>query len=504
MQPPVPMPSKGASAARVLEALDRLEHGDADYRHHRIFGLVYRHSEDHEALIREVAGRFLHTNALNPMAFRSLRRLEAETVSMAADLFHGDHEVVGPLTSGGTESLLLAVLAMREWARAHRPWVLRPEVLVPASAHAAFYKAGHLFGVRIRRVPLGPDFRVDLRALDRRIGWQTIGLVASAPCYPYGVVDPVPELGDIARRKGIPLHVDACLGGFLLPFVETLPAGCRHGEIPPWDFRVPGVTSLSADVHKYGYGAKGASLILYRSGDWMRHQFTVETDWCGGVYVSPTLAGTRPGGPIAAAWAALASLGREGYRRNARQLMEIARVFREGIEGIPGLRLLGRPAIPVLGIGAAPGGPDPYAVADRMDRLGWHVDRLQNPAGIHLILNPGHGEVAGEFLRDLREACRHVLDHPESAAEGSAPLYGMIAGVPLRGLVRRNVQSFLLGMYRPPRGPSVIEGSSGDLSETSPGSPGTEEPALPPLVGKAVAAFLRLRKALDRGSPAGQ
>lgn len=494
MRPPIPMPEKGAPAPTVLEVLDRLERQDADYRHHRLFGLVYRHSEDHEALIREVAGRFLDTNALNPMAFRSLRRLEAETVSMAADLFHGDHEVVGTLTSGGTESLLLAVLAMREWARVHRPWVLRPEVLVPASAHAAFYKAGHCFGVRIRRVPLDRDFRVDLGALRRRIGWQTIGLVASAPCYPYGVVDPVPEMGAIAARKGIPLHVDACLGGFLLPFVESLPAEWRHGEIPPWDFRVPGVTSISADVHKYGYGAKGASLILYRDGQWMRHQFTVETDWCGGVYVSPTLAGTRPGGPIAAAWAALASLGREGYLQNARRLMETARVFREGVEGIAGLRLLGRPVMSVLGIGAVPGGLSPYAVADQMEQRGWHVDRLQDPPGIHLILNPGHGEVAEAFLEDLREACRYVAAHPEVAAEGTAPLYGMIAGVPLRGLVRRNVQSFLLGLYRPPRGPSVLEGLP-ETPEAGPDALSSEGPALPSWLRQAMGAWYRLRGA---------
>jgi len=495
MKPTIPMPEQGAEAGAVLEALDHLARQDGDYLNHRLFGLVYRHSEEHEALLREVTGRFLSTNALNPLTFRSLRRLEAETVSMAADLLHGDRETTGTLTSGGTESLLLAVLAMREWARVHRPWVVRPEVLVPASAHPALYKAGHYFGVRVRRVPLDRDFRVDRKALRRRLGWQTIGIVASAPCYPYGVVDPIPEIGEMARRHGIPFHVDACLGGFLLPFVESLPPTMRHGEIPPWDFRVAGVTSISADVHKYGYGAKGASLVLYRSGEWLQHQFTVETDWCGGVYVSPTMAGTRPGGPIAAAWAALASLGREGYLQNARLLMEVARVYREGIEGVPGLRVFGRPAIPVIGFGAATGGPDPYAVGDLLGQRGWHVDRLQSPPGLHLILNPGHGPVAEAFLQDLREACQQVTRHPEIGAEGSAPLYGMMARVPLRGLVRRQVRSFLLQMHRAPEGPSVLERTpeipGGEPGEGPAAAP--PDPGLPPWLRRALAAWLRFR-----------
>jgi glutamate/tyrosine decarboxylase-like PLP-dependent enzyme len=478
------IPPKGLPREALLERLDTLAAGDADWRGNRVFSLVYQHSLEHDGFLKQAHSRFFSANALNPMAFRSLKRLETDVVRMTGDLFHGGPDTVGTLTSGGTESILLSVLAYREHARRHKPWILRPEILVPASAHAAFYKAGHLFDVRIVKTPLGPDFRADVKAMRRRIGWQTIALVGSAPCYPYGVVDPISEIGELAGRHGLGFHVDACLGGYLLPFVQDLPSGERLGEVPSWDFRVPGVTSISADIHKYGYAAKGASTLVYRNMDWMKHQFTVEADWCGGVYVSPTMAGTRPGGPIAAAWAAMNAMGRNGYEKNARSLMKTARTFRDGIEAIPGLLVLGRPCMSVMAIGAKPGGPDILAVGDLMEAKGWHVDRVQNPAGLHLILNPGHGSVAKRYLSDLAEAADHVRLHPELAAQGSAPMYGMIAKVPLRGLVRRNVRSFLEQMYRP-------DADGTDAPDNAPALDTGD--AIPPLVRTALEAWHRWR-----------
>lgn len=484
--PGVALPERGVPHAELLRRLDALAASDADWRGNRVFSLVYRQSEAHDAFMKEAHGRFFSANALNPMAFRSLRRLEADVVRMTSGLFHGGPDTVGTLTSGGTESILLAVLAYREHARRHRPWILRPEIIVPASAHAAFYKAGHLFGVRIVKAPLGPDFRVDVPAVRRRIGTQTVAIVGSAPCYPYGVVDPIAALGELAGRRGLGLHVDACLGGYLLPFVARLEPSERLGDLPDWDFRIPGVTSISADVHKYGYAAKGASTLLYRDMSWMRHQFTVEADWCGGVYVSPTLAGTRPGGPIAAAWAAMNALGQDGYQANARNLMAIARTFADGIRAISGLRLLGAPCASVMAFGAAPGGPDILAVGDRMEAAGWHIDRVQNPAGLHVILNPGHAETAAAWLADLAEAVDHVRHHPELASQGSAPMYGMIAKVPLRGMVRRNVRAFLEQMYRPD--------AEGTDAPPHPESPLDAGAALPPLVQGVVDAWVRWRR----------
>lgn len=480
------IPPEGQTYESILARLDELTTLDVNWKENRLFSLVYKHTDSHDALMKEAHSRFSSTNGLNPMAFQSLKRMETDVVAMSARLFYGSLSTVGTLTSGGTESILLAVLAYREHARRHRPWIFRPEILVPASAHAAFYKAGHLLGVRIVRVPLGKDYRANVKAMRRRIGLSTIAMVGSAPCYPYGVVDPIEELAQLAAKRGLGFHVDACLGGYLLPFVERLKSDQRLADIPPWDFRVPGVTSISADLHKYGYAAKGASTILYSNMEWLKHQFTVETDWCGGVYASPTLAGTRPGGPIAAAWASLHAMGQDGYLANAEALMALARTVVNGVNAIAGLTVIGEPCAPILAIGSAAGGPSINAVGDCLEKDGWNVDRLQNPAGLHLILNSGHAAVVERFLEDLAKAVARVRSHPELAAEGTAPLYGMIARLPLRGLVRKNVLAMLEEMY----------GNQALGTEAAP--TGTDlEGAVPPVVRSVLRAWHRFLKQGD-------
>jgi glutamate/tyrosine decarboxylase-like PLP-dependent enzyme len=248
-------------------------------------------------------------------------------------------------------------------------------------------------------------------------------------------------------KRGLPVHVDACLGGFLLPFIEKLDALTTPENIDLFDFRVPGVTSISADAHKYGYAAKGASVILYSNVKYLRHQFSAATDWCGGVYASPTLAGTRPGGAIAAAWASLHAIGEEGFVENARNLMDVSHKFRERINAIPMLRVLGNPSMSVMAFAAREKGFSIYAVGDILETKRWHIDRLQRPESLHLILNPGHGEVIDEFFTDLRDAVEYVQAHPESAFEGSAPMYGLIAKIPLRRLVKSQVLAIIEKMY---------------------------------------------------------
>ncbi|MCX5759743.1 MAG: pyridoxal-dependent decarboxylase, partial [Candidatus Hydrogenedentes bacterium] len=236
------------------------------------------------------------------------------------------------------------------------------------------------------------------------------------------------------RDRGIGLHVDACLGGFLLPWIE------RVGRtLPTWDFRVPGVTSISADVHKYGYAAKGASVVVYRSMDYLRHQFFADADWCGGVYASASLPGTRPGGAIAAAWASLKAIGADGFMDNARRMLAVSERFKEGIRAIPPLDVLGDPPVAVMAFSSRDKRLSGFAVADFLGERGWHVDRLQYPESIHLILNPGHEQVVDEYLEDLRAAVAHVRAHPEAALEGSAPMYGLVARAPMRRMVKRNV-----------------------------------------------------------------
>ena len=439
------IPYEGMDGQALLEHMASLRGGDVRWREGRAFGLVYHHSESHTELLKAAHSLFFSENALNPMAFKSLQRMEREVVRMTARMFHGGTDVVGSMTSGGTESLLLTVLTYRNHARRHRWWVRRPEIVVPESAHVAFSKAGEYFGVKIVRTPLDGDCRADVPALERRIGRNTIGIVGSAPCYPYGTVDPIEAMGAVALRHKLPLHVDGCLGGFFLPWLEQL----GH-SVPPFDFRVPGVTSISADVHKYGYAAKGASTILYKNVHWFKEQIFAEVDWCGGAYGGATLAGTRPGGVIAAAWASLHALGVQGFKNNASAIMETAARFKEGIQAIPELALLGQPAMGVLAFTSKDKRVNVYAVADQLEQNDWHVDRLQRPAGIHLIVNPGHAHVVEKYLADLREAVDYVKTHPDASLEGNAPMYGIIAKMPLRGMVKKNVVDVIARLYTAP------------------------------------------------------
>ena len=315
----------------------------------------------------------------------------------------------GKLTSGGTESLFLAVQVARDHAREIRG-IAEPRIVLPVTAHPAFAKACHYLDVDEVRVPVGADGRADVAATAAALDPRTALVVGSAPCYPFGVVDPVPELAALAAEHGALCHVDACLGGWLLPFLERL------GEpIPPWDFRVEGVTSVSADVHKYGWCFKGASLLLHRDEDELRRQYFLFDGWPGGLYGSATTAGTRPAAPIAAAWATVTHLGLDGYLRLADQVRAVARRFRAGIDGIEGIHVTGDPVPGVLEI-AADADPatgqavlDIAAVGDVMDDRGWHLDRQQG--GLHAILSPSHVAVADEFLADLAAA---VSSHGES------------------------------------------------------------------------------------------
>jgi glutamate/tyrosine decarboxylase-like PLP-dependent enzyme len=382
---------------------------DADWRRGRTFSLVYNAADaELERLHEAVAAEYLHENYLNPFAFPSLLRMEREVVSMGADLLHGNPRG-GKLTSGGTESLFLVVQVARDHARAARG-ITEPRIVLPSTAHPAFAKACHYLDVEEVRIPVGADGRADVAATLAAVDPSTALVVGSAPCYPFGVVDPLPELAALAAEQGALCHADACLGGWLLPFLERL------GEpIPPWDFRVEGVTSVSADVHKYGWCFKGASLLVHRDEDQLRRQYFLFDGWPGGLYGSATTAGTRPAAPIAAAWATVSHLGLDGYLRLADQVRAVARRFRDGIDGIQGIHVTGDPVPGVLQVAAdtdpATGAAvlDIGAVGDVMDDRGWHLDRQQG--GLHAILSPSHVAVADDFLADLAAA---VAGHGES------------------------------------------------------------------------------------------
>jgi sphinganine-1-phosphate aldolase len=437
------IPKQGRTADEVLAELKTRTEHDTDWKGGRVFSLVYcipgHAGEAHEQLLQRAHAMFASTNLLNPMAFKSLKALETDLVAMAGRLFHCAG-AVGTVTSGGTESILCAVAAYRDRARRERPWIRRPELVVPTTIHPAFDKAAHYFGVKLVKVPVGDDLRADVHRMTKAIGWRTIGIVASAPQYPHGVVDPIVELAHVAQAKKLPMHVDACVGGFMLPWLEKL-----GRPIPKWDFRVPGVTSISADLHKYGYASKGASLLLWRSIDQMRHQIFVETNFPGGIYASPTMIGTRPGGPIAAAWAAMQTLGEAGYLELARTTADAADRFRAGIAKIPGLVLLGKGDATIVAYAAI--GMDVYAIADRMEARGWTIDRMHRPAAIHLTVTANHAPIVDEYVADLAASVTEVRTNPALAKSGSAPMYGMAGKLPLRGLVASRVRKMIADLY---------------------------------------------------------
>ena len=390
-------PHHGLDKEQLLEELRNRKAADIRWREGRHFAYIYYPGDEDAAAIREAYEIYFSENGLNPSAFPSLRKLEVEVIEMTADLLGGDAETVGTMTSGGTESILMAVKTAREWARAERPEIDRPEIVLPATAHPAFHKACHYFGLQPVVVPVGDDYRAIPERISAAISPQTVLLVASAPSYPQGVIDPISDIAALAAERKILCHIDACVGGFILPFLRSL-----GRPIPPFDLSVPGVTSISADIHKYGYAAKGASVVLYRDSALRKHQFYVYTDWSGGIYGSPAVTGTRPGGAIAAAWTALQYFGREGYEAKARQCLEVVEKIRVAVEDLPDVYILGQPDMTILAL--ASDSVDIYEVGDELGLKGWYLDRQQHPACLHLTITPSQVGSVDAFLTDLRAA----------------------------------------------------------------------------------------------------
>ena len=355
---------------------------------------------------------------------------------MTGDMLGGAGlDVCGTLSSGGTESILLAMKTYRDRALAEKG-ITKPEMIAPVTAHAAFDKASQYFNIKMIHVPVDENFRADVDAAKKAITANTIVIVGSAPTFPHGAIDPIEELSELALQHGIGFHTDACLGGFVLPWAEKL-----GYPVPPFDFRLPGVTSMSADTHKYGYAAKGTSVVLYRNQELRHFQYYTSTEWPGGLYFSPTFAGSRPGALSAACWAAMTAIGVEGYLSATKKILETAASIKKGVNEISELHVLGDPLFVVafdfdsLNI---------YKVLDYMSHKKWSLNGLHKPTCVHLCVTLRHTQsgVAERFLADLREAVEHVKAHPEE--KGSmAPVYGMAATVPLRGMVSDLLKKYL-------------------------------------------------------------
>lgn len=431
------IPEKGGQYEALLAEMK--EYQQHDVKKGRVFGYMFDADDQaYQKYLEQAFIPFMHENGLNPVAFPALRKFEVEAVQMTLNMLNAPRQAVGNLTSGGTESLLLTVKTYRDRARALYG-ITEPEMILCHTAHVALPKAAAYFDVKCIWVDFDKDYQMRSDQVSKYINKNTICVVVSAPQYPHGIVDPVEEIASIARARNIPVHVDACMGGFLLPWVEKL-----GYEVPKWDFRVPGVTSISADVHKYGYAAKGASVLSWLNhDDYRQYQFYAFADWPGGIFCSPSLLGTRPGGSIAASWAAIVGMGQDGYLKKAEKLMIASKKFQEGINKIPGLRVLGKPHMAILAFESTDPAVNVFALADVMKKeYNWDVATQQKPNCLHLTLMPPHADHVDGFLNSLRAAVDYVRAHPELANEGNAATYGMVAKIPDDTVIEQFLVSF--------------------------------------------------------------
>jgi len=392
------IPATGRTRADIMADLEARKAGDRDWRRGRLAVYFYWLDEELERVQQEAYLAYWTENNLGQRAYPSLKSLEDEVIGMALSLLGGGAGAAGTFTSGGSESIFLAMMAARNKARAQRG-VTRPNMVLPNSAHLTFDRAAEALGLEVRRVPVGADLRADVAAMAARMDADTVALVGSAPNYPFGTFDPIGELAALAQQRGVWMHVDACVGGFLAPYVRRL----GH-DIPAFELNVPGVTSLSADIHKHGMAPKGASLLLVAdAADREWHKFDSRA-WQRGPYSAYTTQGTRPGGAVAAAWASINHLGDEGYLRCARLIMEAKAIMTAGIAAIPGLKILQPSDLGIFVWRATDPALDIGKVAAALDSEGWLVGRQQEPDGIHLHLNPIHREVAGEYVEAVSRA----------------------------------------------------------------------------------------------------
>lgn len=394
------IPARGMNRDEVTAALAKAREADTDFRTGRVFGFAYDAGPEVERVSKEAYAAFLSENALDPRVYPSLRRFELDVVGMCKEHLRAGPEVVGTFTSGGTESILLAVKAARDYWRTKKPELREPEMVLPITAHAAFHKAAHYFDVKIVPVTVDPNtYRADMDAVRAAIGPNTILLVGSAPGFAHGVIDPIQALGQLALEHDLLFHVDACIGGFLLPYVKRL-----GRDVPDFDFSVPGVSSISMDLHKYAYCAKGASVVLMRDKELRQHQIFSCAEWTGYSMVNTTVQSTKSGGPMAGAWATMHHIGDEGYLSLSKRAMEATDRFVAGIEAIEGLRIMGTPVMSLFAFTSDT--VDIFHLADEMKLRGWLVgpQLAYGPCkeSIHLTIGPTHGETVDAFLADLR------------------------------------------------------------------------------------------------------
>jgi glutamate/tyrosine decarboxylase-like PLP-dependent enzyme len=416
---PHAIPVNGLSAQTIASSFDEMSTRDVQWRDGRALSLAYNAGPEVLAVAEEAYRRFNGANALNTAAFPSLRQMQGEVIEMAGAWLGSTADAAGYFTSGGTESILMAVKAARDQFRSDSS-ITHPNIVLPTAAHAAFDKAAAYFGVELRRVAVLPDWRADVAAMATAIDQNTIMIVGSAPQYPQGVIDDIPALAALSQRRGINCHVDACMGGVSLAYLGKL----GH-QIPPWNLRVDGVTSISVDLHKFGYTSKGASVIMYANKRLRSFQGFFTDQWLGGVYASSGMLGTKSGGSIAAAWAVMHFLGDDGYLRLTHNARVATEKLAQHITAHPHLALLAQPDALLLSFVAhEPTRLNIYAVADEMWKRGWYIDRQEPPQSLHCTVNAVHESVIDEMLADLDTCIAIVLD---TGITGKVGAYGTLS-----------------------------------------------------------------------------
>ncbi|WEW60851.1 Dihydrosphingosine phosphate lyase [Emydomyces testavorans] len=456
------LPKQGWTAEQVRAELDRLagmEH--TKWEEGRVSGAVYHGGDDLVKLQTIAWGQFAVANPIHPDVFPGVRKMEAEVVAMVLALFNAPEGGAGVTTSGGTESILMACLSARQRAYTERG-VTEPEMIVPQTAHAAFNKAAQYFGIKLHSVSCpGPHYTVHIPSVRRLINPNTILLVGSAPNFPHGMVDDIPALSRLAVSYKLPLHVDCCLGSFVIAFLKRAGFPSPYEEQGGFDFRLPGVTSISVDTHKYGFAPKGNSVVLYRDRVSRSYQYFILPEWSGGVYASPSIAGSRPGALIAGCWASLMAVGESGYIDSCHQIVGAAKTFEASIreDSILSreLKVVGEPMVSVVAFTTATAEIDVYDIADAMSSKGWHLNALQNPPAIHISFTVPTAKSVDDLTTDLIEVVeverakadeRKRLGQKVEKGRGDASaLYGVAGSIPDKSIVSRLAEGFLDTLY---------------------------------------------------------
>lgn len=446
------LPAKGWTLEQVRTELEKL--GDMEHTRWedgRVSGAVYHGGSELMDLQTEAFKKFGVSNPIHPEVFPGVRKMEAEIVAMVLGLFNAPADGAGVTTSGGTESILMAVLSARQKAY-HEKGITHPEMILPNTAHTAFRKAADYFKIKLHLVPCPePSYRVHAPSVKRLINSNTILLVGSAPNFPHGIVDDIPALSKLATKHKIPLHIDCCLGSFVIAFLTKV-----GFPSPEFDFRVPGVTSISVDTHKYGFAPKGNSVVLYRNAALRKYQYYVCPDWSGGVYASPNIAGSRPGALIAGCWASLMRMGEDGYLDTCLKIVSATQKIEDAIRSSEKLRytitVIGKPMVSVVAFRAAKQtnglAVDIYDVADAMSAKGWHLNALQDPAAIHVAVTVPIVSVVDTLIKDLEDVVDACKGQVSSTKGNAAALYGVAASIPDKSIVRDLASGFLDTLYK--------------------------------------------------------